>query len=111
MAFPFDTVGATIPVKQSRIPTYRDRFLSDVLYGQIYPVMMKFTLPGSFYKLNLKSFLRYQPMLAPPLNGATARFRLAWVPLRQIETNAELIITGSKDGHFDKDTVIPKFQK
>lgn len=109
MAFPFDTAGATIPVRQNRIPTYRDRFLSDIGYGLIYPVMMKFTLPGSFYRLNLKSFLRYQPMLAPPLNGATARFRLCWVPLRQIESNAELIITGSKDGHFDSSTVIPKF--
>ena len=102
MAFPFDTAGATIPVRQSRIPTYRDRFLSDVQYGSIYPVMMKFTLPGSFYKLNIKSFLRYQPMMAPPLNGATARFRLCWVPLRQIEPDAELILTGSKDGHFDE---------
>ena len=110
MAFPFDTAGATIPVRQSKIPTYRDRFLSDVIYGAIYPVMMKFTLPGSFYKLNIKSFLRYQPMVAPPLNGATARFRLCWVPLRQIEPNSELIITGSKDGHFDSDTVIPKFE-
>lgn len=109
MAFPFDSAGATIPVRQSRIPTYRDRFLSDVLYGAIYPVMMKFTLPGSVYRLNLKSFLRYQPMLAPPLNGATARFRLCWIPLRQIEPNAELIITGSKDGHYDQNTVIPKF--
>ena len=109
MAFPFDSAGATIPVRQSRIPTYRDRFLSDVLYGAIYPVMMKFTLPGSVYRLNLKSFLRYQPMLAPPLNGATARFRLCWIPLRQIEPNSELIITGSKDGHYDQNTVIPKF--
>ena len=92
MAFPFDTAGATIPVRQSRIPTYRDRFLSDVQYGSIYPVMMKFTLPGSFYKLNIKSFLRYQPMMAPPLNGATARFRLCWVPLRQNDHLLNLLI-------------------
>lgn len=87
----------------------RDRRFGDIGFGLAYPFYTKFVLPGDIWKLSTDTLIRYQPMLAPSFTGASMRLRLFFVPIRLVEPNAELIITGSKDGVYNPDTVIPKF--
>lgn len=100
---------------ESGSKVYRSRFninerkILDADYYTLYPVMAKFCLPGDIWKLNINALIRYQPMLAPSLTPVNARFRAFFVPLRLVEENTELIITGSKDGHYDSSVEIPAF--
>ena len=71
----------------------------DCKYGVLYPVFRKIMYPGDVFKINAELLIRYQPMLAPPMNDCTATVRFAFVPLRLLESNTELIVTGSNDGH------------
>ena len=67
-------------------------------YGIAYPVFRKIMYPGDVFKINADLLIRYQPMLTPPMNNATAKIRFAFVPLRLVEENTELVVTGSNDG-------------
>lgn len=85
------------------------RIIGDYGIGRVYPIGMWFALPADIWHLSEQVFLRAQPMLSPILTNLNARIRAWFVPLRQIEENTELIVTGAKKGKFDKDVVIPSF--
>lgn len=70
----------------------------DCDYGLAYPMFTQFILPGDVIKLTTRLFIRYQPTLAPILNGCKARMRFFYVNLRQIEPDFETIVTGSLQG-------------
>ena len=72
-------------------------------YGTAYPCFRKLVYPGDVFKIHADLLIRYQPMLTPPMNNATATVRFGFVPLRLIEQNTELIITGSQDGNLFQD--------
>lgn len=86
-----------------------ERKICDCKYYRGYPVFSKFVLPGDVWKIHTESFVRFQPMLSPTLTPNQGRIRFFYVPIRLVEENTELIITGSKDGYFNKDVEIPKF--
>lgn len=88
----------------------RERKLFDAKFYFGYPVLAKFVLPGDVWKINVESFIRFQPMLSPTLTPNEARIRFFYVPIRLVESNTELIITGSKDGYWNKDVEIPSFE-
>lgn len=77
----------------------------DCKYGYLYPVFRKVMYPGDVFKVHADLLIRYQPMIAPPMNDTIAKVRFAFVPLRLIEENTEFIITGSKDGHLVEDLI------
>ena len=77
----------------------------DARYGELYPVFRKIMYPGDVFKIHADLLIRYQPMLAPPMNDCVATVRFAFVPLRLDEENTELIITGSNDGHLSTETL------
>lgn len=74
-------------------------------YGMMYPVFRKIMYPGDVFKVHADLLIRYQPMLAPPMNDAVATVRFAFVPLRLIEELTELIVTGSNDGSLSEETI------
>lgn len=77
----------------------------DAKFGSCYPVFRKIMYPGDVFKIHADLLIRYQPMLTPPMNDCTATVRFAFVPLRLIEENTELVITGSNDGHLSTETL------
>lgn len=81
---------------------------ADIQYGRAYPVFRKLMYPGDVFKVHADLLIRYQPMFTPPMNDCIATVRFGFVPLRLIEQNTELIITGSKDGKLYTET-IPEF--
>lgn len=87
----------------------KDRRFGDIGYGRLYPIYTKFVMPGDIWKISTETFIRYQPLVAPPFTNATCRIREFFVPLRLVEPNTELIITGSQDGHYKPDVEIPSF--
>lgn len=87
----------------------KDRRFGDIGYGKLYPIYSKFVLPGDIWKISTETFIRYQPLVAPPFTNATCRIREFFVPLRLVEEDTELIITGSQDGHYKPDVEIPQF--
>lgn len=90
--------------------TIRERKIQDCDYGQLHTTMMKFVLPGDIWRINCNVFTRFQPMLAPTLTRNIGRVRYFFVPLRMVEEDAELVITGSKDGKFDVAVDLPEFE-
>lgn len=86
-----------------------ERKICDCKYYRGYPVFAKFVLPGDVWKIHTESFVRFQPMLSPTLTPNQGRIRFFYVPIRLVDENTELIITGSKDGYFNKDVTIPSF--
>lgn len=78
----------------------------DAKYAVLYPVFRKLMYPGDVFKIHADLLIRYQPMVAPPMNNAKATVRFAFVPLRNLlEENTELIVTGSDDGHLSEETL------
>lgn len=77
----------------------------DCKYGHLYPCFRKIMYPGDVFKIHADLLIRYQPMLTPPMNDCVATVRFAFVPLRLIEENTELVITGSKDGKLYTETL------
>lgn len=77
----------------------------DAKYGYLYPVFRKMVYPGDVFKIHADLLIRYQPMLAPPMNDAVATVRFGFVPLRLLEKDIELIITGSSDGKLSTETL------
>lgn len=78
---------------------------NDCKYGVAYPVFRKLMYPGDVFKVHADLLIRYQPMLTPPMNDCVATVRFGFVPLRLIESNTELIVTGSDDGHLSEETL------
>lgn len=70
----------------------------DIQFGKITPVMERFVMPGDTWKIGANCFIRYNPLVAPPLNRARARVRYFFVPLRLVEPQFEDIVTGSHNG-------------
>lgn len=89
--------------------TWHDEIHGDIDYGYVYPAWSRFVLPGDTWKIRSSLILRYMPMVTPPFTESEVRVRFGFVPLRLLDENTELIITGSKEGHYDKDLVIPEF--
>ena len=87
----------------------KERVVCDMDIGRVVPIYADFCLPGDIRHMNQEVFIRTQAMLAPLLTNLNCRLRAWFVPLRLIDENTELIITGSKNGKFDKNTVIPSF--
>ena len=77
----------------------------DCKYGVLYPVFRKMMYPGDVFKVDADLLIRYQPMLAPPMNDCVATVRFAFAPLRLLDSNTELIVTGSNDGHLSEETL------
>lgn len=89
----------------------KEQVTADINIGKVTPLFADFAMPGDVWHLYQNIFIRTQPMLAPLLTALNAKVRAWFVPLRLLDDNTELIITGSKNGKFDKDLVIPSFKK
>ena len=95
------------------LKNYRSHFnlkskkVADIDIGKLVPLYADFVLPGDIWNIKDATFIRTQPMLAPLLTDLTFKMRYFFVPLRLLDENTELIITGSNNGKFDKDVVIP----
>lgn len=89
----------------------KEQVTADIPIGKVVPLYADFAMPGDIWHLRQNIFIRTQPMLAPLLTALNAKVRAWFVPLRLLDDNTELIITGSKNGKFDKDLVIPSFKK
>lgn len=85
-------------VYRTNIPFRNKHKKFDLTYGEVYPVLSKFVVPGDIWKIRAGALIRYQPMLAPVMSECTAFFRFFFVPLRLVEERLEEIITGSKEG-------------
>lgn len=70
----------------------------DCQFHQLVPVLKRFVLPGDIWKIGGDVLVRFQPMLSPTLTPNNFRVRYFFVPLRLLESDTELILTGSKDG-------------
>lgn len=77
---------------------FRPRKLFTLTYGEVFPTVAKFVVPGDVWKISANMFVRYRPTLAPVLTEANIFTRFFFVPLRQVVENLEEIITGSKNG-------------
>lgn len=103
---------------ESGTSAYRSRFHKSISYsknydcnfGQAIPVLEKFVLPGDIWRIGGNALIRFLPMVSPSMTSNKFKVRYFFVPLRLLEENAELIITGSTDGHFDKNKIIPEFE-
>lgn len=89
----------------------KEQVTADCNIGLVTPLYADFAMPGDVWHLYQNIFIRTQPMLAPLLTALNAKVRAWFVPLRLMDDNTELIITGSKNGKFDKDVVIPSYKK
>ena len=104
-------------VNESGTSFHRSRFSKSISYikkydcqfGRVIPVLEKFVLPGDVWRIGGDALVRFQPQLAPSLTSCTLRVRYFFVPLRLLDENAELIITGSQDGHLYSGT-LPEFK-
>lgn len=92
---------------RSKIPS-RDRWCGTVDFFRVYGAQCRFLLPGDIWKEDANCFIRLNPMLTPSLTPMTATIRWFFVPLRLVESNTELVITGSKDGKLSEET-LPSF--
>lgn len=84
----------------------------DCRFHELIPVLKRFCLPGDVWRIGGDVLVRFQPMLTPTLTPNTFRVRYFFVPLRLIEENAELIITGSKNGKLfeaSEENPLPEF--
>lgn len=69
-------------------------------FHELIPVLKRFCLPGDIWKISGDCLVRFLPMASPSLTPNNFRVRYFFVPLRLIDKNTELIITGSKEGHL-----------
>lgn len=103
----FNTVDSGVKVYRSRKPLGYS-IDTDIDFGVAYPVYYEFVLPGDVMRIGARIFARYQPTLAPILNGCKIRMRYMYVPLRQVEKKTETIITGANDGQTTSE--VPVFK-
>lgn len=76
----------------------------DCQFHQLVPVLKRFCLPGDIWKIGGDVLVRFLPMRTPTLTPNTFRVRYFFVPLRLVEPNTELIITGSVNGKLFEPT-------
>lgn len=69
-------------------------------FGELVPVCAKFVLPGDVWRIGGDVLVRFQPMVSPSLTTCNFKVRYFFVPLRLLEKNCDLIITGSQNGHL-----------
>lgn len=81
----------------------------DIEFGRVYPFYADFVLPSDINKISYDMLIRLMPMKAPLLNNINARIRFGFVPLRLVESNADFVITGSRDGKYNSDAIVPEF--
>lgn len=62
------------------------------------PVFKHFVLPGDVWRIGGDALVRFMPMMSPTLTGNKLKVRYFFVPLRLLEEDTEIIITGSKNG-------------
>ena len=85
---------------------------SDINFGVLNIIGSRFVVPGDIWKLQNRVLLRFNPQYAPFFTPISAKIRYWFVPLRLLEDNTELIITGSKNGKLYQSgdlTKLPKF--
>lgn len=85
----------------------------DCRFHECIPVLKKFMLPGDVAKIGGDVLVRFHPMLSPTLTRNTFRVRYFFVPLRLLEEDTELIITGSKNGKLFEESAenpLPTFK-
>ena len=88
------------------------RMIYDCRFHELIPVLKRFVLPGDVWRIGGDVLVRFQPMLSPTLTPNSFRVRYFFVPLRLIEENAELILTGSKNGklfNITEENPLPEF--
>lgn len=103
-------------VNESGTSFHRSRFTRsisnrmdyDCQFHQLIPVLKRFVLPGDVWRIGGDVLVRFLPMRTPTLTPNNFRVRYFFVPLRLVEEDSELIITGSKDGQLYSGT-LPKF--
>lgn len=103
----YTKVDAGVSRFRSKIPS-RDRWCGTVDFFRLYGAQARFLVPGDIWKETVNCFIRLNPMLTPSLTPMSAAIRWFYVPLRLVEPNTELIITGSKDGKLSEET-LPSF--
>lgn len=106
---PFNNAVSGVTGAKTYMPL-KEQVTADIPIGKVIPLYSDFCLPGDIWHLYQNIFIRTQPMLSPLLTELKAKVRAWFVPLRLLDENTELIITGSKNGKFDKDVVIPSFK-
>ena len=62
------------------------------------PVFKHLVMPGDVWRIGGDALVRFMPMASPTLTGNKLKVRYFFVPLRLIEDDTEIIITGSKNG-------------
>ena len=60
------------------------------------PVFKHFVMPGDVWRIGGDALVRFMPMLSPTMTGNKLKVRYFFVPLRLLEEDTEIIITGSK---------------
>lgn len=97
----FSTVESGTSFHRSRFTkSISNRMDYDCQFHQLIPVLKKFVLPGDVWRIGGDVLVRFQPMRTPSLTPNNFRVRYFFVPLRLVEKDAELILTGSQDGHL-----------
>lgn len=69
-----------------------------VLAGELVPVMVQEVLPSDHFKINLETFVRTQPLLAPLMHRVNVYAHAFFVPNRIIWDDWEKFITGGTTG-------------
>lgn len=77
-------------------------------FHELIPVLKRFCLPGDVWRIKGQCLVRFLPMVSPSMTPYELITRYFFVPLRQVESNTELIITGSRDGKLYENE-LPKF--
>lgn len=62
------------------------------------PIFRHFVMPGDVWRIGGDALIRFMPMASPTLTGNKFKVRYFFVPLRLLEEDTEIIITGSKNG-------------
>ena len=75
-----------------------NRMRYDCRFHELIPVLKRFCLPGDVWRIGGNALVRFLPMVSPSMTGYNMIVRYFFVPLRLVEPNTELIITGSVDG-------------
>lgn len=109
----YSTVESGTSMHRSRFSkSLSKRMLYDCRFHELIPVLKRFVLPGDVWRIGGDALIRFQPMLSPTLTPNNFRVRYFFVPLRLIEENAELILTGSKNGKLfeaSEENPLPEF--
>lgn len=100
----FDIANSGTKIKKHRYEL-KPRKTFDCRFGEMIPAFTDIVCPGDILKITSNLFIRFQPMLSPSLTRCWARLRYFFVPLRLVEPNTELIITGSKNGKMVNETI------